>query len=112
MGIVGHGILGNAVRLLLQRMGCRSINTVESSSVAQAFENTGLIGDPLSPISLNTGRHTAPTNEQEWITTVQGHDWVIPAQDSFEPEELTALNQPTFRLRLPYALLRFICYQA
>ncbi len=111
MGIVGHGILGNAVRLLLQRMGCRSINTVESSSVAQAFENTGLIGDPLSPISLNTGRHTAPTNEQEWITTVQGHDWVIAAQDSFEPEELTALNQATLRLGVPWSLVCFDGYE-
>ena len=113
IGILGHGVLGFSVRLLLQRMGCRSITTVESASVAQAGENAGLnlMVEPPNSVALSSNRHTTPTDEREWITTVQGHDWVIAAQDSFEPEELTALNQATLRLGVPWSLVCFDGYE-
>ena len=113
IGILGHGVLGHAIRLLLQRMGCRWITTVESSSVAAAGEKVALnlMGESPSPAALNSRRSAAPSDEQEWITTLRGHDWIIAAQDAFEPEELGALNRATFGVRVPWSLVCFDGYE-
>jgi bacteriocin biosynthesis cyclodehydratase domain-containing protein len=114
LGIVGHGVLGQAVRGLLQTMPCGSITTVESSSVANANHMTKRqpVEQALIPLTMDFNRQVArPSGEREWSATVKGHDWIIAAQDSFEPEELTALNKAALELRVPWSLVCFDGYE-
>jgi bacteriocin biosynthesis cyclodehydratase domain-containing protein len=114
LGIVGHGVLGNAVRSLLSTIPCGSITMIESSSVANVNHRTErhLVERALSPFALGSDRPVArPSGEREWIATVQDHDWIIAAQDSFEPEELAALNQASLELRVPWSLVCFDGYE-
>jgi bacteriocin biosynthesis cyclodehydratase domain-containing protein len=113
IAILGHGFLGNAVRLLVQRMGCRAITTLESSSVANKSDAAwlNLIGEALSAAPPEVERRPGPADEQGWNSILRGQDWVIGAQDSFEPEELTALNKAALELDFPWSLTCFDGYE-
>lgn len=100
IAIVGNGILGSAVRRLLLDMSCGFITVIESSSVA----TTNRVQEPQLCVSR-------PKDDAEWISAIKGHDWVIGAQDAFEPEELTLLNKVTLRLRMPWSLVCFDGYE-
>jgi bacteriocin biosynthesis cyclodehydratase domain-containing protein len=99
IAIVGHGVLGEAVRSLLTGMPCGSITMIESSSVAGSR-------DGHTERSLPRPRDAA-----QWAEAVGDHDWVIAAQDSFEPEELAALNEAALRLSVPWSLVCFDGYE-
>jgi bacteriocin biosynthesis cyclodehydratase domain-containing protein len=114
IGIVGHGVLGNAIRSLLRPMPCGSITMVESSSVAKKNKSAELhlVDQPLSPVASESNKYIArPTGEREWVETVKGRDWIIAAQDSFEPEELAALNKAALESSVPWSLVCFDGYE-
>jgi bacteriocin biosynthesis cyclodehydratase domain-containing protein len=114
IGIVGHGVLGNAVRVFLRDAPCESITVIESSSVANtsSLRKTDLFAPPLATVAMDAERRIArPSHEGEWIEAIKDHDWVIAAQDCFEPEELSALNNATLRLRVPWSLVCFDGYE-
>jgi len=46
------------------------------------------------------------------MQTIGGLDWIIAAQDSFEPEELAALNRAALQLGVPWSLVCFDGYEA
>jgi len=112
IAVVGHGVLGDAVRSLLKDMPCGRITVIESSSVARATDAEGT--GPLSGVSRPSAEATVaeqslprPRDAPEWREAVGGHDWVVAAQDCFEPEELVALNQAALRLSVPWSLVCF-----
>jgi bacteriocin biosynthesis cyclodehydratase domain-containing protein len=116
IAIVGNGVLGDAVRLLLMDMPCGSITVIESSSVARARDATGI--GPLRGSSGTSVHGTVaarslprPKDAAQWIEAVAGHDWVVAAQDCFEPEELAALNQAALQLSVPWSLVCFDGYE-
>jgi bacteriocin biosynthesis cyclodehydratase domain-containing protein len=45
------------------------------------------------------------------MQSIADHDWVVAAQDCFEPEELAALNEAACELRLPWSLVCFDGYE-
>jgi bacteriocin biosynthesis cyclodehydratase domain-containing protein len=111
IGIVGHGVLGEAVRLILRDVPCGSITVVESSSVAKA-SRLKVLERPLAQAARTPQTPVAgPTDELGWVETVKGHDWIIAAQDSFEPEELEALNKAAMQLDVPWSLVCFDGYE-
>jgi len=94
VAIVGNGVLGEAVRALLTRMPYQSVTVLESSSVAQV------------------GRApTTPRETSEWVDVLRGHDWIVAAQDCFEPDELAALNASALKLGAPWSLVCFDGYE-
>jgi bacteriocin biosynthesis cyclodehydratase domain-containing protein len=112
IAVVGHGVLGDAVRLLLTGMPCGPITVIESSSVARARDMKGT--EPVcTPSGLPADAKVAerslpkPRDVAQWMEAVGGQDWVVAAQDCFEPEELAALNQAALRLSLPWSLVCF-----
>jgi len=100
IGIVGHGVLGETVRSLLVDMPCRAVTVWESSSVAPS-------GKRVDPSGPGPRTHGATA----WNEIIGGHDWVIAAQDSFEPEELAALNCAALHASIPWSLLCFDGYE-
>jgi bacteriocin biosynthesis cyclodehydratase domain-containing protein len=52
-----------------------------------------------------------PLDRERWLESIRDHDWVIAAQDCFEPEELAALNDTALRLQLPWSLVCFDGYE-
>jgi bacteriocin biosynthesis cyclodehydratase domain-containing protein len=52
-----------------------------------------------------------PRDAGQWAEAVGGHDWIIAAQDCFEPEELAALNRAALGLSLPWSLVSFDGYE-
>jgi bacteriocin biosynthesis cyclodehydratase domain-containing protein len=114
VGIVGHGVLGRAVGRLVDGMPWRSSTVIESSSVAPAAtdgastraESWVAIGNDTRPEP-----RPRPASDHEWVETVRAHDWIIAAQDSFEPEELTALNAAALRVGIPWSLVCFDGYE-
>jgi bacteriocin biosynthesis cyclodehydratase domain-containing protein len=114
VAIVGHGVLGRAVRSLLASTPCGSITVIESSSVARS----GNVRDTLEPASASWPDATASTRSlprprdcAQWMESVGDNDWVIAAQDCFEPEELAALNEAALQLQLPWSLVCFDGYE-
>ena len=110
VAVVGHGVLGGAVRSLLAGMPCGSITTIESSSVARACAVTGSDSQRALPISALGGALAGstlarPRDPTQWAEIVGDHDWVVAAQDCFEPEELAALNKAALRGSVPWSLV-------
>jgi bacteriocin biosynthesis cyclodehydratase domain-containing protein len=94
VAIVGNGVLGEAVRTFLTRIPCRSVTVLESASVAT---------DGRVP--------TKPREPSEWIEALREHDWIIAAQDCFEPQELAALNEWALKFAVPWSLVCFDGYE-
>ncbi len=117
VAIVGHGVLGRAVRSLLADTPCRSITVVESSSVATSGNMTTAVSlEPASSsgpsAAVSTGSPlTRPRDSAQWMESLREHDWVIAAQDCFEPEELAALNEAALQLQVPWSLVCFDGYE-
>jgi bacteriocin biosynthesis cyclodehydratase domain-containing protein len=101
LGILGDGVLGEAIRQLLCDMPCAPITVIESSSVAA----------PNRRRTPSGNRINRPSSHPEWIEAINGHDWIIAAQDSFEPEELADLNRAALNLRTPWSLVCFDGYE-
>ena len=117
VAILGHGVLGEAIRLLLASMACGSITVIESTSVAQsdsAAKPTGTLTWSAQPLGSPAPPHMLvprPHDSEQWRGVLGSHDWVIAAQDCFEPEELTALNEAALQLLLPWSLVCFDGYE-
>jgi bacteriocin biosynthesis cyclodehydratase domain-containing protein len=113
VAIVGDGVLGEAVRLLLIDMPCE-FTVVESSSVARSAYRTETDIRKRPPSQTRIPGQTKvvrPSGEADWIEIAKGHDWVIAAQDSFEPEELAALNKAALQSDVPWSLTCFDGYE-
>ena len=116
IAIVGHGVLGQAVRSLLRDTPCKSITMIESSSVARS-DNLRSAGSSESASEFGAGATIftrslpRPGDSAQWMQSVRDHDWVIAAQDCFEPEELAALNEAALQLQLPWSLVCFDGYE-
>jgi bacteriocin biosynthesis cyclodehydratase domain-containing protein len=116
VAIVGHGVLGRAVRALLTDTPCRSITVIESSSVARSDNVSNAISPephlasaPAAAVSIRS--LPRPQDSLQWIQSIKDHDWVIAAHDCFEPEELAALNSAALQLQLPWSLVCFDGYE-
>jgi len=81
---------------------------IESSSVATsgnaAETNRSAASD--APRSL-----PRPDGAAQWIKAIDGHDWIVAAQDCFEPDELAALNAAALQLGIPWSLVCFDGYE-
>jgi bacteriocin biosynthesis cyclodehydratase domain-containing protein len=116
IAIVGHGVLGEAVRSLLTGMPCGSVTILESSSVARAGEIVGSTA-PWPPLESAAGPDVLqralghPQDQAQWAAALGGYDWAVAAQDCFEPEELTALNRAALQHSLPWSLVCFDGYE-
>jgi bacteriocin biosynthesis cyclodehydratase domain-containing protein len=95
IAIVGHGVLGRAVQSHLAAMPCRSITMIESSSVAPC----------PAPPSDSVPPLRRPDDAPQWLESVSDHDWIVAAQDCFEPEEAAALNTAALRLGISWSLV-------
>ena len=116
IAIVGHGVLGQAVRSLLVGMPCQSITTIESSSVPRRRERGKTNEDRRPAFEVHGSAalcetRTRPQNRARWIETIKDHDWIIAAQDCFEPEELSALGKAARALSVPWSLVCFDGYE-
>lgn len=114
VAIVGHGVLGEAVGRFLTSMPCASLTVVESSSVAKSgnAQAVDIVGQFPNSDRMTPRRQLArPTTESSWIGALEGHDWIIAAQDSFEPEELAVLNKAAMQLVAPWSLVCFDGYE-
>jgi bacteriocin biosynthesis cyclodehydratase domain-containing protein len=95
VAVVGHGVLGRAVQSHLAGMPCGSITTIESASVARC----------AAPPESATPPLRRPADAAHWLKAIQDHDWIVLAQDCFEPEEAAALNTAALRLAIPWSLV-------
>jgi hypothetical protein len=91
--VVGHVVLGEAVRDHLADLGCASIGVIKSSSVAQTTEEST---EPTLP---------TPLSADDWVRALTATDWLVVAQDAFEPEELALLNSAALQLGVPWSLV-------
>jgi bacteriocin biosynthesis cyclodehydratase domain-containing protein len=110
IGIVGHGVLGKAVRGLLRGMSFGRLSLIESGSVA-SHDNAAADDEPSRQDATSETPIPRPTHDQEWLDILRGFDWIVAAQDCFEPEELAALNKAALQLRLPWSLVCFDGYE-
>jgi bacteriocin biosynthesis cyclodehydratase domain-containing protein len=107
VAIVGHGVLGGAIGRLLSEDKFESISVIESSSVARVDGGTqGLAGS-----NICREIHARPGSHSEWLKTISDLDWIVAAQDSFEPEELDALNKAALEMGRPWTLVCFDGYE-
>jgi bacteriocin biosynthesis cyclodehydratase domain-containing protein len=97
IAVLGHGILGQAVASLITAMPSGPVTTIASTSVA---------GSPRAGWVLER-----PRDEAQWAEAIAGHDWVVAAQDCFEPEELAALNKAALQISVPWSLVCFDGYE-
>jgi bacteriocin biosynthesis cyclodehydratase domain-containing protein len=116
VGVVGHGILGKAVLALLSDMPCGSVTVIESSSVSELGRKLGVqaAGGGCDGGEADGGRRHVlrrPRDVEQWTQIVEGSDWIVAAQDSFEPEELAALNTAALRSSIPWSLVCFDGYE-
>ncbi|MGH7226204.1 MAG: hypothetical protein ACRELF_23560, partial [Gemmataceae bacterium] len=116
IALVGHGVLGEAVRVLLEDMPCGPLTIIESSSVApqHPVPRTRSIVRPIMPSgspALSQRSLAQPRSPKQWLEAVADHDWIIAAQDCFEPEELAALGKAAWRLSVPWSLVCFDGYE-
>ena len=105
IAIVGHGVLGTAVRALLIGMPCGSVTVMRSSSVADVGPTPVTASDPAGPALPR------PRTAGEWAEALSGCDWVVAAQDWFEPEELAEINKAALSLSMPWSLVCFDGYE-
>jgi len=116
IAVVGHGVLGDSVRLLLMGMPCGPITVIESSSVANATDEQraksfrALSGTAQGARDADRSL-SRPRNAEQWREAIRGQDWIVAAQDCFEPEELEALNQAALQLSIPWSLICFDGYE-
>jgi len=115
IAIVGHGVLGKAIQSLLVDMPCASVTVIESSSVA---ESARLWDRPTISVAGRSQESPIPTRfasrpraSDQWVEVISGHDWVVAAQDSFEPEELEALDKAARACSTPWSLVCFDGYE-
>lgn len=106
IGILGHGVLGQAVATLLGEMPCGPITMIESSSVPESTNSQRSYPPHGSVQPL-----TRPFHDLEWVEVLKRHDWIIAAQDCFEPEELTMLNAAALQAKVPWSLVCFDGYE-
>jgi bacteriocin biosynthesis cyclodehydratase domain-containing protein len=113
IAIVGHGVLGRAVQRLLSDIPCGSITVIESSSVAEpACGGRPTAGAETPSESTALVRLLSqPKDADQWVGAISDHDWVVAAQDSFEPEELAALNKAALTSSTPWSLVCFDGYE-
>jgi bacteriocin biosynthesis cyclodehydratase domain-containing protein len=96
-----------AVRALLTGMPCGSVSVLRSSSVAEVDADPGA----RSGAASSAEPLPRPRTAAEWTEELSGCDWVVAAQDCFEPEELAALNEAALRLSTPWSLVCFDGYE-
>jgi bacteriocin biosynthesis cyclodehydratase domain-containing protein len=116
IAIVGHGVLGDAVKSLLMGMHCGHITVIESSSVANATGGQEVKSFRISSGTAQDARVAdrslpRPRDAAQWKEAIEGQDWIVAAQDCFEPEELGALNQAALQLSIPWSLMCFDGYE-
>jgi bacteriocin biosynthesis cyclodehydratase domain-containing protein len=98
IAVLGHGILGQAVTSLIWAMPSGPVTIIASASV----------GGPAAEAGRVLPR---PRDEAQWAEAIAGHDWVVAAQDCFEPEELAALNKAALQVPVPWSLVCFDGYE-
>jgi bacteriocin biosynthesis cyclodehydratase domain-containing protein len=113
IAMVGDGVLGTAIRSLMVDMPCGSMTTIQSSSVRRSGNETTARGVGWAYPHVDHAHHTRarPQSHAQWLEAIKDHDWVIAAQDCFEPEELTALGKAAWELSLPWSLVCFDGYE-
>jgi bacteriocin biosynthesis cyclodehydratase domain-containing protein len=112
IAIVGHGVLGQAIRSLLTGMACGPITMIESSSVAIPGPNaSGRVALPAVEEASCGGMLSRPEDAAQWTRALGNHDWIVAAQDCFEPEEMTDLNKAALQLSVPWSMVCFDGYE-
>jgi bacteriocin biosynthesis cyclodehydratase domain-containing protein len=116
IAIVGHGVLGDAIGLLLMGMPCGPITVIESSSVAEAADGQRVksfraLSGTAQDARVADRSLPRPRDAAQWREAIRGQDWIVAAQDCFEPEELEALNQAALQLSIPWSLICFDGYE-
>jgi bacteriocin biosynthesis cyclodehydratase domain-containing protein len=111
IAIVGHGALGQAIRSVLAEMACRPITMIESSSVAISCSR-GSNGSrpatlPRADAVAEATTLSRPRHAAQWVQALGDHDWIVAAQDCFEPEEMTELNKAALQLSVPWSMVCF-----
>ena len=96
--LVGHGVLGEAIRQHLTQASFGSITMIQSSSVAKAGASKGIEQARSSAVPR-------PQDANQWLEFAKDSDWIVAAQDCFEPEELTAINSAALQCSTPWSLV-------
>ena len=115
IAIVGHGVLGQAIRSLLTGMACGPITMIESSSVAISSTSrpnaSGRVALPAVEEASCGRMLSRPEDAAQWMRALGNQDWIVAAQDCFEPEEMTDLNKAALQLAVPWSMVCFDGYE-